>query len=327
MANSTSRLALPLPVGTDPPSELRTAIGALSTAMDPSVLYYSGTLANRSSVVSAPIAGYLYYATDTTQLFEYNGSAWVQYAPALTSGTLASRPSASGVPNGSTYLATDTGTLSVGTGSAWSVFSPMLTMATMSMSGTASAWTSILAGAVVVTLPSASANTNAIIVVRSSTTVTGSSATTVYYTGGIYGVGLSGGTNLYLGTPLASVALQSDGMYWNVIAGQQDTGWVTLPVNSGVTTYAGTPASRLVGDRVYLRGTLSVGAATGGYTLATLATTFRPASQVYYPGAINNSGTQQPAFFQIFTSGVISVPQAISTTTYIPLDGVNYCIS
>ena len=76
MANSTSRLALPLPVGTDPPSELRTAISALSTAMDPSVLYYSGTLANRGTVVSSPLAGYLYYATDTTTLYEYNGSAW-----------------------------------------------------------------------------------------------------------------------------------------------------------------------------------------------------------------------------------------------------------
>ena len=76
MANSTSRLALPLPVGTDPPSELRTAIGALSTAMDPSVLYYSGTLANRGTVVSSPLAGYLYYATDKGILYEYNGSAW-----------------------------------------------------------------------------------------------------------------------------------------------------------------------------------------------------------------------------------------------------------
>ena len=77
MANSTSRLALPLPVGSDPPSELRTAISALSTAMDPSVLYYSGTLANRGTVVSSPLAGYLYYATDTTTLYEYNGSAWL----------------------------------------------------------------------------------------------------------------------------------------------------------------------------------------------------------------------------------------------------------
>ena len=239
-----------------------------------------------------------------------------------SSGTVAGRPSASLYGGlGQFYYATDAGVPFVSYNSTWNAID--LTPVSTAVSASAVDGQAVVvtgSSAVTITLPSHQSGQIVAVTNFSTggTTVSGSP---------IYGVGLSSVSSFALGTVGSSVLLIDDGTNWRIVAGQQDTGWVTLPVNSGVTTYAGTPASRLVGDRVYLRGTLSVGAATGGYTLATLATTFRPASQVYYPGAINNSGTQQPAFFQIFTSGVISVPQAISTTTYIPLDGVNYCIS
>lgn len=75
MPNSTSRLALVQPIGADAASELRVAITANATTLDPAVLQSSGTISSRPSAGSVQF-GNEYYATDTAQWFKSNGSVW-----------------------------------------------------------------------------------------------------------------------------------------------------------------------------------------------------------------------------------------------------------
>lgn len=73
MANSTSRLALVQPVGTDAASELRTSITANATTLDASVIVTEGALADRPA---GSYVGQTYYATDTGLWYFYTGAAW-----------------------------------------------------------------------------------------------------------------------------------------------------------------------------------------------------------------------------------------------------------
>lgn len=70
---TTTRLGLPYPVSNDP-ADVPADIKKLADKLDPSAaLDFQGTFANRP----APgIAGRYYFATDTTQLFRDDGSAW-----------------------------------------------------------------------------------------------------------------------------------------------------------------------------------------------------------------------------------------------------------
>lgn len=79
MATTTSRLALSQPVGADPVSELRTAIGGNATTLDNAAIYASGTLASRPSAASV-VNGYVYVCTDAPAVFVTNAGAW-QFLP------------------------------------------------------------------------------------------------------------------------------------------------------------------------------------------------------------------------------------------------------
>jgi hypothetical protein len=76
MAGSTSRLALALPQTTDAASELRGAITTNADVLDNATLNFSGTLANRGTVIPSPVEGMRYYATDIPGEYLYDGTTW-----------------------------------------------------------------------------------------------------------------------------------------------------------------------------------------------------------------------------------------------------------
>lgn len=83
MANSTTRLGLVLPVGTDPVAELRESITANATTLDDAAVWQTGTLATRPS--SGMIAGTVYRATDTGDVSITDGTSWYSLAFAFDS--------------------------------------------------------------------------------------------------------------------------------------------------------------------------------------------------------------------------------------------------
>jgi hypothetical protein len=76
VATTSPRRGLLSPVGADFPSEYRLAVTNHATVLDAEPGCFSGTLANRATVDSTPVAGDFYYATDTKLLYAYNGTAW-----------------------------------------------------------------------------------------------------------------------------------------------------------------------------------------------------------------------------------------------------------
>jgi hypothetical protein len=142
-----------------------------------------------------------------------------------------------------------------GNASALDAYSLLTTVQSNSSSTTLSRGQSVIASPnTTQTLPSASAN--AMVAITASGTVTGSSPVTVSGSN-IQGIGLVSASSFLLGTPGAYAILQSDGTNWHIVAGQQDTGWLSVTVNTGAG-YAAvsgeTPVARLVADRVWLRG-------------------------------------------------------------------------
>ena len=73
MPNTTSRLGLVQPLGTDAVSELRVSITDNASTLDNSVIVTEGTLASRPA---GSYNGQTYYATDTGLWYFYTGSAW-----------------------------------------------------------------------------------------------------------------------------------------------------------------------------------------------------------------------------------------------------------
>jgi hypothetical protein len=121
--HTSPRLALQIPDATDNESLYPVVSAQRTGVLDNAAMYYSGTLVARASLTGL-VAGTLYYATDTTLLYEYNGTTWKTLVTADTaalylSGTLSARPLASAVAAGTFYYATDTGVYSICTGSAW----------------------------------------------------------------------------------------------------------------------------------------------------------------------------------------------------------------
>jgi len=146
---------------------------------------------------------------------------------------------------------------------------------------------------------------------------------TVTTTGGalIRGVGLSG-TSFVLGTPAAQVILAgtTDGA-WEIISGQQDTGWVTLPLINSATATAGwhTPVYRIRGDRVELEGNVTTSGSSIGAQLPAGA---RPSVQVELVGWASVANTAKKVI--IDTSGNINMSLAGDS---ISLDGLWFSLS
>lgn len=316
--HTTSRLALDVVDGTDNVSSFPTVNIQQMGVLDTAALYQEGTLANRPSAGTLP-HGTFYRATDTGDLSYTNGNTWISVAqvgigpstPALyQQGTLANRPAAGAVPAGTLYDASDTGMLAWTNGNAWTPLG--LTAVTAAQNMTASIGTLINAvPSSTITLPQPV--TGAMIGIMAYASTTGTNPVTIQYGAGrgtIYGTGLLGANNhassFLLGTPVAPVILFSpEGVNWNIISGQQDTGWVPLTLASGVSESgppSGAPAeARLRGDTVEVRGNLGYG--SGSTTnWATLPSQMRPGFQFHAVGL----GGFQPATIVVATSGLIS---------------------
>lgn len=153
-------------------------------------------------------------------------------------------------------------------------------------------------GSFVVTAPAPVAN--GVFGVYAVSGMTGASAITItrHATDGFYGLGMTGATNCYLGIPGSYVVFESNGTNWVTVSGQQDTGWVAIPPPGGYTTASGyyTPATRLIGDTVLMRGIHTNGSGIPSSYNTTLATIFRPAAKVQL----------RPIDTDITTAGVIS---------------------
>ena len=182
---------------------------------------------------------------------------------------------------------------------------------------------------VTVTLPTAPA-VNTVVGVVVGYGATGASAVTVNRAGSatIYGVGLSGATTLALGTGGAQVVLQFDGTNWAIVSGQQDTGWVPMSLSTNITTGTGTgvAATRLLGDRVFLRGHLTnnTGGSVSASTIATITTAHRLSVNTQTPIAVSNPAVLS---LQILTDGTISPTSNWFNTALMWLDGVSYSLS
>lgn len=163
---------------------------------------------------------------------------------------------------------------------------------------------------------------NATVAITAASSVTSSAPITVQVgaSGAINGLGLSGATSFKLGEPFAAVMLMADGANWWIVAGAQDTGWVTLSLGTNVSAATGyfSPAGRLIGDRVWLTGGVTTNASfSPGGTLVTLPSTLRPASTVQVNG---------PAGVATITNAAGAVGGGNSSSTY-GLDGMSFRIS
>ena len=84
MPTSTTRLGLTIPVAADPPLIPANEL-TLGDQLDALINgFFSGTAANRGTVVTSPSAGMIYLATDTGETTMYNGTAWFDIGPAIT---------------------------------------------------------------------------------------------------------------------------------------------------------------------------------------------------------------------------------------------------
>lgn len=205
-----------------------------------------------------------------------------------SSGTHGARPGAT--IDGHIYRETDTSRVALDTGTAWlTLFS--LTLRAVGSNVTANPGELVSGGNVTVTLPSATTHAGALVGVRASASASGAAPLTIATgVGEIVGGGSSSGgsTSMLLGQPWACMLFFSDGTNWQVLAGQQDTGWVTLTLTGSWSAAAGgfTPSVRLIGDRVWLKG----GVTGGSGAIATLPAPFRPTANVAAPTLTVSTG-------------------------------------
>lgn len=395
MATSTSRLGLLQPVGADPASELRVAITTNATLLDPSMRFFSGTLANRGTVDATPILGDSYYATDAGLMYMYNGSGWTQLGAVgsgygnlsyvyKTSGPVTAllgqligcngsftvnlpTPTLNGIvgvvnivggaititaPSGliyapgsaaASYHLNTSGFLPVlfqSDGTNWLMVSnanavgPIPRIPNVSVSASPGD-VIVAAPSTTISLPSANGALALPITITAEYNVTSTTPVTVSDASGdsgIFGTGLSGVTSFLLGSPGANVTLMPVITGWNIVAGQQDTGWQALSLGTGVQVPgvgAGyTPAARLQGDTVRLSGIMQNGGSGGGSinagsTWATIPAGLRPAAQCGISLPINSGSAPSYSYYgTITTGGVISVLVACPSGVNIGLDDV-----
>jgi hypothetical protein len=185
------------------------------------------------------------------------------------------------------------------------------------------------AASTTITLPTPVKNSTVTII--AGTAVTSSTPVTVNAgaTGKINGPGLSSASSFVLGQPGAFTMLLADGSNWFVIAGQQDTGWVTLTAPSGWTNGAGTvyytAAYRLVGDTVRLRGpfTNQTGSTAGFST--TIPAAIVPAKTVLWV-AYANSGVVWVSVGQSAPNS-FSCQSLVTNGSSVFFDGASYPLS
>lgn len=279
MSNSTTRLALTLPLGTDSPSALRTSITNNANITDASVVITEGTISARPA---AGTYGKAYLATDVNQGFYLdNGSSWI--------------PVGFQVATTSTSVTAVNGQLVVVKGSS----------------------------AVTITLPAHVAGQQVAIVnaATQAATVSGTN---------ILGSGLSFASSFMLGASTNSyVTLVDDGVNWYVTAGQQDSGWVAIPLasNWSVTAGAYTPSYRVLGSQVLLSGAATNG--TGGSSTtpftSPLPAAMRPASKASPIISDVTSGTCGP--LTIAAAGTYSGGVGTSNGDSVSIDGASYRLS
>jgi hypothetical protein len=179
------------------------------------------------------------------------------------------------------------------------------------------------------TLPAATAN--AMVAIVASSTVTGAAPVTISGSN-IYGVGLANpATSLTLGTPGGTVVLQSDGSKWYVIAGQQDSGWVTWTQPTNWTASATNPPGvRVVGNMAYMRGqtTNNTGSTQTLYSTGlVLPAAAQPAFQRIGMGGGN---TVSPCGFNVTATGQLQINAlsgSIPNGGNLNFDGISYSIS
>jgi hypothetical protein len=179
---------------------------------------------------------------------------------------------------------------------------------------------------VTITLP-AIGSLSKVIVVQANSTVTGANPVTVAAGGGqtISGVGASGVSSILLGTAFATVTLfaNAGGSAWEIISGQQDTGWVALTLSTNWVAWTGyTPAARLIGDRVWLCGKATN--QTGGNSITPFGTfpaSVRPASQVDVGAQLVGGGSEN---MTIAPAGTASVAPTVANNATLSLDDLSY---
>jgi hypothetical protein len=146
------------------------------------------------------------------------------------------------------------------------------------------------------------------------TTVSGSS---------IQGIGLSSASSFPLGMVGAGAVLLDDGTNWRFLAGQQDTGWVSLTLGTNIGAGSGyTPAARVVGNGVELCGAPvnnTGSSATSLTTWATIPLGLRPAS----PVSAGSASTP----YEITTGGVITYSGTVNNGSPIFLDEIKFRLS
>jgi hypothetical protein len=239
-------------------------------------------------------------------------------------GTLVSRSNPS--YHGQLYKTTDSGveTLSWFDGSVWLPLG-LIPATTTSSKSVVSGQALIVTGSagVTITLPSHSAGQLVAVFNRSTggTTVSGSS---------IYGVGLSAASAFPLATIGSQAILMDDGSNWNIISGQQDTGWQNIAGVGGIIAAPGylDPQVCLRGDKVEMKGAVknsSAGTLPNGTTFANVTSTFFPTAAVLVPAT-------NPAYggigVEINTSGDLFIPQtSFPTGGIITFDGCDYFLS
>lgn len=115
-----------------------------------------------------------------------------------------------------------------------------------------------------------------------------------------------------------------DGVWstWKCIKAQEDTGWVALTLESGVTAYncggISTPSYRRIGNHVYIEGGITVTPGTNKVNIATLPTGCRPKNTIHF---FTPCQGLRIARFNITSTGLIGVEWALN------IEDSTYCES
>jgi hypothetical protein len=191
------------------------------------------------------------------------------------------------------------------------------------------------AASVTMTLP-ASPVLGDTIRVAAAAGVTGATPAVVTAAGGkgINGLGLAAASTFKLGTPWAYATLQYDGTAWQIIDGQQDTGWVALTLGTNITTFTSgyAAAAKIVGNEVELSGSMknNTGGALGtGVTIATLPSAAYESAQLVILTAALSGASPTSSSLLILASSTALETQAsgIPNGFGIFLDGLRYRLS